>query len=134
MFRQVIPRSNWPEKIDKKDKHSIAPVDQFPAQDFCLGENGFVRSPLSVALRTQDEKLRQAILSRINERDVVDNSGKSDDELIKDLVPRSVQTPSEILAYTKLFNEMYPAEPPMTVDSEPVIPSSEPVITPVSAS
>lgn len=117
MFKSVRKPASFPTRIDKKLLYTIAPVDQFGAQKFCLGENGFTRSPLSIALRTQDEQLRQAILSGISERVSRSDGDKTDRELIECLVPRSVQSPAEIASYVKYFNELHPAEPPMSVES-----------------
>lgn len=117
MFKSVRKLASFPTIIDKKLLYSIAPVDQFGSQKFCLGDNGFTRSPLSIALRTQDEQLRQAILSGISERVSRSDRDKTDRELIESLVPRSVQSPAEIAAYVKYFNELHPAEPPMSVES-----------------
>lgn len=117
MFKSFRKPASFPTRIDKKLLYTIAPVDQFGAQNFCLGENGFTRSPLSIALRTQDEQLRQAILSGISERVSRSDGAKTDRELIESLVPRSVQSPAEIASYVKYFNELHPAEPPMSVES-----------------
>lgn len=117
MFKSVRKLASFPTLVDKKLLYSIAPVDQFGAQKFCIGDNGFTRSPLSIALRTQDEQLRQAILSGISERVSRSDGDKTDSELIESLVPRSVQSPAEIAAYVKYFNELHPAEPPKSVES-----------------
>lgn len=128
MFKSFRKLASFPTKVDKKLLYTIAPVDQFGAQKFCLGDNGFTRSYLAIALRTQDEQLRQAILSGISERVSRSEGDKTDRELIESLVPRSVQSPSEIAAYVKYFNELHPAEPPISVESVPGSVSSESVI------
>lgn len=109
----------YPSKIKKDLLKQVSAVDQFPQQEFCIGDNGFVRSPLAIALRTEDEKLRQAILGSLPERDNVDNSDKSDSELIKELIPKNIQTPAEIRKFVDLWNQMNPVEPPMSVESLP---------------
>lgn len=120
----------YPSKIKKDLLKQISAVDQFPSQDFCIGDNGFVRSPLAIALRTEDEKLRQAILGSLPEREIVDNGDKSDSDLLKELVPRNIQTPAELRKFVDLWNQMNPVEPPMSVES---IDGSEPSPEPENA-
>ena len=87
-----IKLADMPIKVNTKckDISKVSAVDQVGAQDFCLGYNGFPRSPLAIAVRTHDEQIRQAILSGLNERVSHGDVDASDSDLIRDLIPRSV--------------------------------------------
>lgn len=99
------------------DTSSIAPVDQFPTQDFNLGENGFPMSDIQLILKTDSEELRKVLLSRLEvQKQMESNPDMSDEELIRNVVPRYIQTPAEIKEFTRVFHQMYPAEQPKTFD------------------
>lgn len=55
-------------KLDKNGRvKRVSSVDQFDAQDFMLGENGFKRSDISAYFHAEDQRLRDAILARMQE-------------------------------------------------------------------
>lgn len=55
-------------ELDKNGRVArVSVCDQFEGQEFMLGDNGFKRSDISVYIHADSEKLRQAILERMQE-------------------------------------------------------------------
>lgn len=82
----------------------MLPVDQYPAQDFNKGLNGLPANDLTLLERAQSAQEVELILSRLQElRSQSKNVGKSDAELICEIVPRWVQTPSEIDKFMEYY-------------------------------
>ena len=70
-------------------------VDQFDAQPFMQGENGFRRSDISIMFASESADVRQSIAARMIE---IKNSSPSladysDSELAAMVIPRSCQSP-----------------------------------------
>lgn len=78
-----------------------SPVDQFDAQPFMMGENGFQRHPMSVITKMEESDLRQALLDRLTEME--QSKGFDPDTPVQDIlsqiIPRYVQTASSMRDY-----------------------------------
>ena len=87
-------------------------VDQFPGKEFCIGEFGFPLSDIALIEKAQTQKEFELLASRLQEIDVpkIDNSKKSDQDIIKNLMPAWVQSPSEIAKFADYYNELNPVE------------------------
>lgn len=82
----------------------VQAVDQFDAQPFMMGENGFHRHPISVIMHEENADLRDALLARLDE--IKSDSGFDSSvpvgDIIRQIVPRYAQLPSamrEVLSY-----------------------------------
>lgn len=74
-----------------KDKVQI--VDQFDANDFAHGENGFPRSLISQIMHSESLELQEMLIKRLGEVNSSDEfKGMTDEEIVKRCIPRNVQT------------------------------------------
>lgn len=72
------------------------PVDQFDAQPFLLGENGFRRSDISIMMHAESDDLKASIASRMDEVKSTPIKGDyTDEELASMCIPRRVQSQSD---------------------------------------
>lgn len=68
------------------------PVDQFDAQPFMLGENGFRRSDIAILMTAQSEDLKRSIAARMVEvQSQFPDQTLTDEQLIELTVPRYAQ-------------------------------------------
>ena len=118
MFRMVVSAPIDYKGYVVEHLEEISAVDQFGKQDFCLGENGFVRSAVQIALRTDNEKLRDEILRNLVENQQLSDDGLSDIEKIQNLIPARLQTPAELALFSEQYTNMF---------YEPGVPASESV-------
>ena len=94
MFHKVFE----PKDVDLKNctcryKDKIQVVDQYDANDFAHGENGFPRSLISQIMSAESDELKQMLIKRLTEVKSSDEfKGMSDEEIVKRCVPRNVQT------------------------------------------
>lgn len=95
-------------------------IDQFAGKDFCLNQFGFPSSDITLIEKAATQKEFEVLASRLQEIEVpkVDNSKKSDRDLIKDLMPAWIQTPSEIAKFADYYNELHPVEENIDVESQ----------------
>lgn len=96
MFRNNILAPEHDIVLDCKDKRylsDIQVIDQAEANEFCNGENGFLRSMISQIMHAESEELRQSLLKKLVDTDkssLPDNISAAD--AIRIIKPRSVQT------------------------------------------
>lgn len=88
-------------------------IDQFYAQEFCIGPNGFPESDITLLMRATTQKEYEMIAARLQEikKTNPDNSKKSDKQIISEIWPRGFQTPSEIDSFMEYFNQTHTVEP-----------------------
>lgn len=76
----------------------VSAVDQFDGQDFMMGENGFKRSDISAYMHAESQKLKDAILARMQEVDLP--AGYPADtpvsEIINQIVPKYCNTSASV--------------------------------------
>lgn len=75
----IQPRLNKDGRVER-----VSAVDQFDGKEFMLGDNGFKRSDISAYIHADSEKLRQAILERMQEVNLPD--GFSPDTPVGDII------------------------------------------------
>lgn len=108
MYRNESIYKNLPENYIGSDynpetmlKDSVGrpvgaqPVDQFDAQPFMMGENGFRRSDIAILVNAESDDLKRAVAARLSEvqSDFPDQS-LSDEQLAQLTIPRNVQSSS----------------------------------------
>lgn len=125
MYKQI--KTSFPVTVFRKDKDGnligARVVDQFPAQDFNIGANGFVSNDISVLARAQSEQEFQLILNRLKEYKVnnPDTSGLTDREIIQRfLIPANIQSPAEIERYVNWYNRLFPVDKKAVPEPAPV--------------
>lgn len=99
---------NYKEMIASQKNHRVnysnrvfsSHVDQFASKDFNLNEFGHIQNCINQYIRAETDKERQQLLQAIQVLEP-DNSnvGKSVDDIIREVVPKTVQEPSEIDRY-----------------------------------
>ena len=98
MFRtnfETCEFSSGSERCRYPDKVQV--VDQFEANDFAHGENGFPRSLISQIMHAESEELQNMLLKRLSDVKVSDeNKGKSNEQIIRETLPRYVQSASSL--------------------------------------
>lgn len=89
----IQPRMNKDGRVER-----VSAVDQFDGQDFMLGDNGFKRSDISAYIHADSEKLRQAILERMQEFKLPDGfaPGTPVGDIIDQIVPAYCKTSAQI--------------------------------------
>lgn len=100
-----------PRQLDKnKNAVNAIPVDQFNSQEFNLGLNGLPASDITLLARAQSIKEYELILSRLQEVRTKNpnNKGKSDKQIIGEMMPSWVQTPAEIDKFVDWYNASHP--------------------------
>lgn len=113
MFRKDIPYKMIPfvapKDSDGNDPYEIY-IDQFPSQDFNRGANGFPANDLTLLSRATSSREYEMILARLKEVQLQqpDNSKKTNKQIISEIMPSWVQTPSEIDKFMDWFNNMNP--------------------------
>lgn len=71
------------------------PVDQFDAQPFMMGENGFRRSDIALLMSAESDDLKRAIAARMTEINTqFPDQSLSDSELAAMAIPRNCQSSS----------------------------------------
>ena len=82
-------------------------IDQYPSQDFMMGENGFPRSDIAQMMHTDSEELRVALAARMTEiKAQYPDQNLSDEQLIKLTVPRYVQSQHEFREWASRIDEL----------------------------
>lgn len=72
-------------------------VDQFDAQPFLQGENGFRRNDISILRAAESAEVKEAIASRLVElKDNADFAGMTDEQIAALAVPRYCQTAASV--------------------------------------
>lgn len=72
-------------------------IDQYPSEDFNIGFSGRPANDLTLLERAQSMSEVQLVLSRLQQYKANNpNVDKTDKEIIAEIVPRWVQSPSEI--------------------------------------
>lgn len=116
----IQPRLNKDGRVDR-----VSAVDQFDGQEFMLGDNGFKRSDISAYIHADSEKLRNAILERMQEVELP--AGYSPDtpvgEIIDMIVPAYCKTSAQIREFiatvkNEAFDKVIAKYSPKSVDSE----------------
>lgn len=89
----IQPRLNKDGRVER-----VSAVDQFDGQDFMLGDNGFKRSDISVYIHSDSEKLRQAILERMQEVKLPEGFAPDTPvgDIIDQIVPAYCKTSAQI--------------------------------------
>lgn len=91
----------YEELVIEKDSvgrpKNAQPVDQFDAQEFMLGENGFRSSDVSLLMKAESDDLKMAIASRMQEfkSSGADLSGLTDAEIAQMTIPRYVNSAAQ---------------------------------------
>lgn len=71
------------------------PVDQFDAQPFMMGENGFRRSDIAILMNAESDDLKRAVAARLEEiNSQFPDQSLTDSELAAMAIPRSCQSAS----------------------------------------
>lgn len=85
------------EKDSSGRPKNAQPVDQFDAQPFMLGENGFRSNDVSLLMKAESEDLKMQIASRMQEikNSGVDLSGYTDEEIARMTIPRYVNSAAQ---------------------------------------
>ena len=94
------------EPMTKKDGSPlVVAIDQYNAQSFNLGFNGFPANDLTLLERAQTLAECQLIAQRLQEVKVANPNleGKSDADIIKMIKPRVVQSPAEVERYLDYY-------------------------------
>lgn len=113
MFKEINPRKVFiPDVIldcDGNDPLQIY-IDQFPSQDFNRGANGLPASDITLLSRATSSREYEMILARLKEVQLQqpDNSKKTNKQIISEIMPSWVQTPSEIDRFMDWFNTVNP--------------------------
>lgn len=89
----IQPRLNKDGRVER-----VSAVDQFDGQEFMLGDNGFKRSDISAYIHADSEKLRQAILERMQEVKLPDGFAPDTPvgDIIDQIVPAYCKTSAQI--------------------------------------
>lgn len=107
----------------RKDKsgHLLNPVviDQFAGQPFQKNKFGWPASDVSILINSDRSAVADRVMSRLQLlRDDPNNKDKTDAELIRDLIPRSMQSYGELSAYMDWYKAKY-GEPLFEPNPEP---------------
>lgn len=90
-----------PQKDKNGNVIDPSPVDQFDAQPFIMGENGFQRHPMSVITKMEESDLRTMLLDRLQE--MSQTKGFDPDtpvhDILEQIIPRYVQTAASLRDY-----------------------------------
>lgn len=112
--------------IYRRDKNErfigAVPIDQFNSQSFNLGANGLPACDITLLARSTSMNDYAVILQRLQENKVKnpDNKGKTDAQIIGEMMPSWVQTPSEIDRFVDWYNSTHPVEFSKAVQSDVV--------------
>lgn len=113
MFKENIPRKVFIPDVkldcDGNDPLQVY-IDQFPSQDFNRGANGLPASDITLLSRATSSREYDMILARLKEVQLQqsDNSKKTNIQIISEIMPSWVQTPSEIDKFMDWYNTMNP--------------------------
>lgn len=116
MFVQVSSLVHRTPRLKDKDGFNVhsRPVDQFSSQDF---NRSFVSklpaNDITLLSRATSQREYDMILSRLTEVRVnqPDNSKKSDKQIVSEIMPSWVQSPSEIERFMDYYNSLHPNQP-----------------------
>lgn len=97
---KFMPGDDFVERIvyDQNGKPQANIVDQFPSQKFNRNENGFLKSDIQALMEAQTQQQYDLIRSRLQELGD-DFDGRSVDDIIDTVVPRSCQDITEVMAF-----------------------------------
>ena len=92
---------NLVERVGKQ----LNVVDGFADQDFARSSKGWILSDIALLQRAATQQELDYALSRLREVAFVsaDNSGKTVQEILSDILPRFVQTPAELSRYACVY-------------------------------
>lgn len=114
-IQKLTPYVRTPRLKDKDGFLVFArPVDQFSSQDF---NRSFVTNlpanDITLLSRATSQREYDMILSRLTEVRVnqPDNSKKSDKQIVSEIMPSWVQSPSEIERFMDYYNSLHPNQP-----------------------
>lgn len=83
-------------------------IDQYSGQEFNKNEYGWPRSDVSAIMEADSLQIQDRLLSRLQLlKDDPSNAGKTDKELVRDLIPRNVQSFGELSAYMKWYQAKF---------------------------
>lgn len=105
-----------PLRVLNKDGFFVncSPVDQFSSQEF---NRSFVTNlpanDITLLARATSQREYDMILSRLQEVRInqPDNSKKSDKQIVSEIMPSWVQSPSEIERFMDYYNSLHPNQP-----------------------
>lgn len=110
MFKVEFSKTQLPFIAKNKTGLPInfVPVDQFSGQEFNKNKFGWPRSDVSALMQADSLSMQDRILSRLTIlKDDPSLKGKSDDELLKMLIPRSIQSYGEMSAFMDWYERQY---------------------------
>lgn len=82
-------------------------VDQMSANDYNINEYGFIRNDITALERAGTSQEVELIMSRLREmRSDPVNADISDDEILRRVIPRYAQDPTEYAAYLDYINSL----------------------------
>lgn len=107
-----IPKAVIPAFIQKNVHGSDVnrvPIDQFNSQSFNIGSNGLPANDITLLMRAQNVREYEVILNRLQEVRVKNpnNKGKTDKQIIGEMMPSWVQTPAEIDKFMNWYNQTH---------------------------
>lgn len=87
-------------------------VDQTRSKRDYANEAGFIANDIYLINKATTQQEFELLAARLQEIGVkqVDNSKKSDKDLILDIMPAWVQTPSEVARFADYFNAVHPVD------------------------
>lgn len=109
-------------RIDEKThlRVNFRPVDQFPAQPFNRGVNGFPANDITLLSRATNAKEYEQIIARLDEVKVSnpDNTELSDVEILEQMIPSWVNTPYLLQRFADYYNSTHtkPLSEPVEVE------------------
>lgn len=85
------------------DMKSVAPIDQYDAQEFNINECGVIRNDISKLARAQSQSEFDSIMRKIGQNKAVFNikDGQKLQEVFDSIRPRQLQTPSELAGFAE---------------------------------
>lgn len=116
MFIQQLTPYVRTSRLKDKDGFLVyaRPVDQFSSQDF---NRSFVSNlpanDITLLSRATSQREFDMVLSRLQEVRInqPDNSKKSDKQIVSEIMPSWVQSPSEIERFMDYYNSLHPNSP-----------------------
>ena len=104
------------------NRRFVRPIDQFNSQSFNVGFNGLPANDITLLARAQSLKEYEVILSRLQEvkSSGVNNKGKTDKQIIGEMMPSWVQSPAEIDKFMSWYNDTHPVSFQKAVQTDQV--------------
>lgn len=93
---------------DKGNLLNYVAIDQFSGQEFNMNRFGWMQSDISALMQADSLAIQDRILSRLNLiRSDPSNAGKSDKQLLQELIPRTVQSYGELSMFLDWYKTKY---------------------------